>query len=63
MGIAQKKKKPKILVVETWLVTRKRSHWLHEGHVVWRHTFILKPTCGAVSLIHSHFPTLRKVAQ
>ena len=44
-------------------VKRKRSHWLHDGHLVWRHTFILEPIRREVSVIHSRSPTLRKVAQ
>ena len=53
----------------TWLVTWfddktscKRSHWLHDSHVVCRHNVILVPICRAANIIHTHFPTLRKVA-
>ena len=41
----------------------KSFHWLHDGHVAFRLTFILDPICRAISVIHYHFPTLRKVAQ
>ena len=39
-----------------------RFPWLHDGHVVWRHSFNLDPLCRTVNVIHSHFATLRKVA-
>ena len=39
-----------------------RSYWLHDGHVVCRHNFILDPICRAANIIHSHFPASRKVA-
>ena len=42
--------------------TCKRSHWFHDGHVVWRHIFVLKLICRAISAKHSRFLTLRKVA-
>ena len=40
----------------------KHFYWLHDGHVVCRHNFILDHICTAANIIHPHFPALRKVA-
>ena len=32
------------------------------GYMIWPHTSILDSICRTVNIIHSHFPTVRKVA-
>ena len=50
----------------TWyseITSCKRSSWLHDGHVVCQHSFILDMICRATNIIHSHFPTLQNVSR
>ena len=52
-------------IMVTWygdITSCKRFHLLHDGHVLCRHNFILDWICRAANIIHSNFPTLRKVA-